>query len=211
MLPPTSEQPIVRGTTRGGEREPGSVIAARTAIPPKVNLGHIERTCLRCGKGWGDDVRTVLCPHCGFNECEVKEVPPTMIEVRGWEVNGRAGVDVPIIGTETLQKALTPLAVTDAELASLRSLRSAIVALEGSLQVADANLHQLVDRSDENRNVFAFLQGAVHGLWDGNIGDFELRATGQVTALSLRGPLKALREEIDHVLLRYEAVLGGKK
>ena len=190
------------------EREVGSVIAERVYAAQKAEeratLGHVERTCLRCGKDWGDKATTVLCPHCGFNECAVKEVPPTPVVVHGWDQGGRGGVDVPIFGPDRKISVTTPLSVTDAELASLRSLRSAIVALEGSLQVADANLHQLVDRSDGNRDVFAFIQQAVHGLWDANIGDYELRAMGQVTAISLKGPLKALREEIDRVLLRAE-------
>jgi hypothetical protein len=84
------------------------------------------------------------------------------------------------------------------------------VLLEERLQDADAHLHELVNRSDENWEIFGFLQQATHGLWDGNLGDYSLRSMSQVTALSLLGPLKALREEIDIVLLRYQGAVARK-
>jgi len=65
---------------------------------------------------------------------------------------------------------------------------------------ADAILHPLVNRSDKNAEIFSILQAAVHGLTDGNLGDFELRSTAQVTALSLLGPILALRAQVDRTL-----------
>src|SRR5713226_10272163 len=86
------------------EPEVGSVIEERARAFAQANqkmvLGHTERTCLRCGKSWGDDAKAVLCPKCGFNECAVRIVPPTPVVIHGWDTDGRAGVDVPIIGLD---------------------------------------------------------------------------------------------------------------
>jgi hypothetical protein len=93
---------------------------------------------------------------------------------------------------------------TEQDVEALRVLRDVLVETETRLLDADAALHRLVKMGDREFEVFSFLQQATHGLTDGNIGDFELRASGQVTALSLLGPIKALRVEIDRTLVRFE-------
>ena len=94
--------------------------------------------------------------------------------------------------------------MTEQDVAPLRTLRDALTEIEGTLLAGDASLHNIVRKGEREFEVFSFLQQAVHGLTDGNQGDFELRVIGQATALSLLGPIKALRVEIERTLQRFE-------
>src|SRR2546427_4815018 len=93
MRQPTTENLIARGPRQKGEREPNSIIESRidafTQANQKIALGHERRTCLRCAKDWGT---ATLCPQCGFNECEVREIRPTAVELKGWGLDARATI-----------------------------------------------------------------------------------------------------------------------
>ena len=86
----------------------------------------------------------------------------------------------------------------------MRSLRTSLIDIENRLLNADEHLHQMVNVNDANFALFGFLQQALHGLTDGHIGDFELRSISPLTAVSLLGPIRSLRAEIDRVLAKYE-------
>jgi hypothetical protein len=183
------------------EPEVGSVIESRidafAQADQRIALGHIERICAVCGKAWrGPD----YCRQgdCTSHEFEERDVRPTPIEFKGWGEGAR-----PTIAT-VKEKVPSKLLVGVEDLFALRSLRTALVDVENRLLNADARLHQLVNFSEANFALFGFLQQALHGLTDGNIGDFELRSISPLTAVSLLGPIRSLRAEIDRVLARYE-------
>jgi hypothetical protein len=124
-------------------------------------------------------------------------VRPATLEIQGW--GGRR----PIIGA-VAEKSPSKLVVSAEDIFALRSLKTSLIDVENRLLNADAHLHQLVNVSEANFALFGFLQQALHGLTDGNIGDFELRSISPLTAVSLLGPIRSLRAEIDRVLDRYE-------
>jgi hypothetical protein len=183
-----------------GEPEVGSVIESRIDVlaqaDQKMTLGHVERTCAVCGKPWiGPD----YCRQgdCTSHEFEERDVRPTPVEIRNW-----AG-SRPTLGTVT-EKVKSKVTVTPGDLFALRSLKTSLIDVENRLLNADRCLHALVNVNDANFALFGFLQGALHGLTDGVVGDYDLRATNAVTALSLLGPVRALRVEVERVLHRYE-------
>lgn len=208
MTVPTSEQPIVQGASRGGVPEPGSVIEARTAVAERRALGQISRTCARCGATWDGDIprgsavtlgrRVGVCSHCGSAEFSEREIRPSLMEITA---NGI---------TKVPETPKSKVSATVEDLFALRSLRSSLIDVENRLMNADTHLHQLVNLNEANFECFGFLQKAVHSLTDGNIGDFELRVVNQMTALSLLGPIRSLRAEIDRTLERYEREKAAK-
>jgi len=100
------------------------------------------------------------------------------------------------------EKVLPKVAATPEDLVALNSLRTALLDMQEPLMAADRCLHRLVNVNEANFEVFAGLQGAVHFMTDGTIGDFDL--TNQAVGLSLLGPARALRTGAERVLARYE-------
>jgi hypothetical protein len=181
-----------------GEPEPGSVIESRMAIEERVALGRVERKCAGCGRDWDGDVprgavmtlgrRGGVCSHCGSAEFSERDRRPTLMEITG------AGI------TKVLEPPKVKVAATADDLTILRAVVLVLLDAESCLLAADTTLHHLVTVDDENPALFGFLQGAVHYLTDGTIGDFYLGSRGQ----SLPGPIRALAAELDRVLTRYD-------
>ena len=189
-----------------GEPEVGSVIEERIYAAKKANearqLGQVERKCVGCGRDWDGDVpigapvilgrRVGVCSNCGCAEFSEREIRPALMEITAHGI------------TKVKEMPKTKVAATADDVFALRSLRTSLVEVENRLLNADTHLHQLVNVNEANFAVFGFLQQALHALTDGNIGDFELRVISPTTALSLLGPIRALRAEIDRTLARYE-------
>lgn len=101
--------------------------------------------------------------------------------------------------TKVAEPPKSKVSATADDLTTLRVLVPVLLDAESCLLATDTTLHRLVI-DDENPTLFGFLQGAVHYLTDGTIGDFYLGSRGQ----SLPGPIRALVAELDRVLARYE-------
>ncbi len=185
-----------------GEREPGSVIEERIYVEEKakerMRLGQVERKCAQCGRDWDGDVplgvsvslgrRAGVCSQCGSAEFTERDVRPTLIEIT------RDGI------TKVEEKPKTRVSAAADDLSTLRAMVPVLLDAESYLLAADATLHRLVTVDDENPVLFGFLQGAVHYLTHGTIGDFYLGSRGQ----SLPGPIRALVAELTRVFARYE-------
>jgi hypothetical protein len=188
------------------EREPGSVIESRieafAQADQKRVLGHVERTCSRCGKDWGSDPKTFLCPKCGFNECEVRVVPPTPLVIQGWDPNGRGGVDVPIMGIDHKLEDSSWLVVDDQDLAALFRLKASLLEVERCLLSADATARRLVNQNSANFKAFSRFQEAMNLMC--TPGGFEIDPHQPLKAIGLLMMLPSLVFEIDQAIQRYE-------
>jgi hypothetical protein len=196
---PTEDRLIASGPASSGtSREPGSITEERIFAAQKVSLGQVERKCAGCGRDWDGDLpvgesaslgrRAGVCTRCGSAEFSERDVRPTLMEITG------AGI------TKVEEKPKAKVFATPDELSTLRSLRPALIDVENNLLNADARLHCLVTESEENAQVFGFLQGAVHYLTDATTGDFSVGSSHQ----SLLGPARALSAAVDRGLTRYE-------
>ena len=200
MRAPTDDRLIASGpATSGTSREPGSITEERVfATRDRVSLGQTERKCAGCGNDWDGDVppgtlislgrRAGVCSHCGSAEFSERDRRPSLMEIT------RDGI------TKVAEPPKAKVAATADDLTNLRALVAILSHAERCLLAGDTTLHRLVTVDDENPALFGFLQGAVHYLTDGTIGDFCLGSRGQ----SLPGPIRSLVAELDRVLARYE-------
>lgn len=185
MTLPTSEQPVVQGTSRGGVREPGSVIEERTAVAERRPLGQVERKCLNCGKDWVDP----RCA-CGSYEFSERDVRPTAMTIMGRGIS------------EVVEPPKPKVVASPTDVFALRSLRTSLIDSVGRLQEADEVLHLLVNVNASNHEVFGFVQAAVHQFTES--GDYELRIIDPLKMTSLVPVLRGLVAEIERTLANYE-------
>jgi hypothetical protein len=189
MTTPTDEKLIAQGPSRGGVREPGSVIEERTAVAENVSLGRVKRTCDVCHKEWiGPD----LCHQDGCRSFTFTEtaVRPTAMTIMGRGIS------------EVVEPPKPKVAATAVDLFVLRSLRTTLIDSVNRLQEADAQLHQLVNVNETNHEVFGFLQAALHQFTES--GDYELRIIDPLKMTALVPVLRGLVAEIDRTLANYE-------
>ncbi len=195
MTLPTSEQPIVQGPSRGGVREPGSVIEERTAVAERRALGQVKRTCDVCHKEWigPDFCHQGTCRSFTFTE---RDVRPAVMEILGRAADGR------LLTSPSTEQPKPKVVASPTDVFALRSLRTSLIDSVSRLQEADEVLHQLVNVNETNHETFGFVQAAIHQFTES--GDYELRIIDPLKMTSLVPVIRGLVAEIDRTLANYE-------
>lgn len=223
MNHPTSEQPIVQGVSRGGVREPGSVIEERTAFAERVTLGAVERKCLTCGKAW---IGPAVCGQNGCHgiEFEERDVRTTPMVINSMPAPNKADA------TPYVPRTVQVTVQNEEDLAVLVHLKDRLEATIQEMLGADEVLHRIMGRipmdmtalfqeattpreiyernermADVNREIWYGLQSTVHFASE-TVGDIPL---GGDTAFhgSLVLQARHVINEIDRAIQKYEEAL----